>query len=121
METLGDYEPSPELLLDRSDGPGGVRNLSVDGEIDLVTGDRFKQTVMRLLDEPGVTRLQLDVAGLRFVDSNGVTALVKAHRYAEERGVTFGIVGAGEVIRDLLEMLGVYDMLALDRRSGLAS
>ena len=66
---------------------------------------------MRLVGDPAVTSLTMDAAHLDFIDSNGVTVLVKAHRAADERGISFGIVNAQDPIRGLLEMLGVYEML----------
>jgi anti-sigma B factor antagonist len=102
---------SAKLLLDRTDAFDGRICLTVGGDIDMTTSDYFNQTVMRLIGEPAVTNVVLDVAQLGFIDSNGVTVLVKAHRAADERGASFRITNAQEPIRGLLEMLGVYDML----------
>jgi|tagenome__1003787_1003787.scaffolds.fasta_scaffold17215018_1 anti-anti-sigma factor len=115
MDTLGGNGQRPDLQLDRVDGPDGLVCVAVRGEIDLVTGERFRDLVMRVLGEPGVARLQLDLSALRFIDSNGVTVLVKARRLADEQGITFGVVRVDGAIRDLLEMLGVHGMLALDQ------
>jgi anti-sigma B factor antagonist len=114
METFDDRIPPPELRFDRTTRDNGVTCLTVTGEIDMTTGDCFRQTLLAVLGEPGVRRLLLDVAPLRFMDSNGVGVLVKAQRSAEERGVDFGIVNAQGAIRSVLEMLGVYDMLATE-------
>jgi anti-anti-sigma factor len=102
---------SAKLLLDRTEGAGGRICLAVGGDIDMTTSDYFNQTVMRLIGEPAVTNVVLDVGHLGFIDSNGVTVLVKAHRAADERGASFRITNAQDPIRGLLEMLGVYDML----------
>jgi anti-sigma B factor antagonist len=102
---------SPELRLDRTDRADGTTCLTVDGDIDMATGDDFNHTVMGLVSEPAVARLLLDLGGLKFIDSNGVTVLVKAHRAAAEKGVSFGITNTQEPILGLLEMLGVYGML----------
>src|SRR5947199_1426127 len=109
---LFDDRAQPELRFDRGTRDDGAVCLAVTGEIDMVTGDVFRQTVLGVLAEPGVQRLLLDVGGLRFMDSNGVGVLVKAQRTAEEKGIGFGIVNAQGTIRGVLEMLGVYDMLA---------
>jgi anti-sigma B factor antagonist len=111
MESPSASAWSPELRLDRTDGTDGTTCLKVDGDIDMATGDKFRQTVMGLVSESRGKRVLLDVAGLKFIDSNGVTVLVKAHRAASEGGISFGISNVPDPIRGLLEMLGVYDLL----------
>jgi anti-sigma B factor antagonist len=111
MEPPNESAWSTNLRLDMADRADGRICLMVDGDIDMTTSDYFHQTVMRLVDDPAVTGLTLDAAHLRFIDSNGVTVLVKAHRAAGERGIYFGITNTQDPIRGLLEMLGVYDLL----------
>jgi anti-sigma B factor antagonist len=106
-----DGRSQPQLRFDRTTRDGTVC-LTVTGEIDMTTGDIFRQTLLAVLGEPGVRRLLLDVGPLRFMDSNGVGVLVKTQRSAEERDIGFGIVNARGPIRGVLEMLGVYEMLA---------
>jgi len=112
MDLFDDLIQPPLLRFDRDARDGGTVVLALTGEIDMTTGDVFRQTVLAVLGEPGVRRLLLDVGGLRFMDSNGVGILVKAQRTAEERDIGFGIVNVRGPIRGVLEMLGVYDMLA---------
>jgi anti-sigma B factor antagonist len=105
----------PELRIERAGAVDGVTCLAVAGEVDMTTGEQFERTLIGTLDEPGVTRLLLDVAPLRFIDSNGVAVLVKARRTADAHGIVFGLVNARGVVRSVLEMLGVYEMLAAER------
>lgn len=109
---LFDDRNQPQLRFDRSTGDDGAVCLALTGEIDMTTGDVFRQTLLAVLGEPGVRRFSLDLGGLRFMDSNGVGVLVKTQRTAEERGIDFGIVNVRGPVRGVLEMLGVYDMLA---------
>lgn len=110
-------EPPPEtvrpteLRLDVSEPAAGDVRVAVHGDIDMTTSDDFRATLMRLVAAPAVTRVVLDATHLGFIDSNGVTVLVKAHRAAGERGIGFAVAHTRDPIRGLLEMLGVYDML----------
>jgi anti-sigma B factor antagonist len=97
--------------LDITDPAEGTTCVTVHGDIDMTTSDYFNRTLMRLVAEPAVTSLVLDAAHLSFIDSNGVTVLVKAHRAAGERGISFRVINAQDPIRALLEMLGVYEIL----------
>ena len=111
MEPPIESTRSTKLRMDITDRADGKVRLTVDGDIDTTTSDYFRQTVMRLVAEPAVTGLVLDAAGLDFIDSNGVTVLVKAHRAASERGISFGVINLQDPIQGLLELLGVHDML----------
>jgi len=113
MDTFDSALARPDLRLERI-RTDGVICFTVAGEVDMTTGEYFRQSLTQALDERGVTRLLLDVAPLRFIDSNGVGVLVRTRRAAGERGVDFGLVNAHGVVRSVLEMLGVYEMLAAE-------
>jgi anti-sigma B factor antagonist len=117
METLGGRQRRPQLRFDRSTSADGTTCLAVAGEVDMNTGDSFRQKVFRVLDEPGVNHLVLDLAPLRFIDSNGVATLLKARRAADQQGVRFGIIRADGAIRNVLEILGVYSILSTEERT----
>jgi anti-sigma B factor antagonist len=112
MEPASPPAESSELRLIRTEQADGTTCLTVEGDVDAITGDYFRKTVMGLLDDPGVVRVQLNLAGLQFIDSNGVTVLVKAHRAASERGTNLRITQTTDNIRGLLELLGVYNTLS---------
>lgn len=111
MDTFAGQLPPSELGFDRVTG-AGVTRVTVTGEIDATNGDRFHQTLMDALNESGLRRLVLDLGPLRFMDSNAVAVLMKAQRASDERGVSFGITNTSDPIRHVLQMLGVYDVLA---------
>jgi anti-sigma B factor antagonist len=83
---------------------GSITVLTVEG--DLVIGDPealFKKTVTRLLEE-GHTRLLVDLSAVRFLDSSGLGALVRAMTTSQSEGGQTKLVGAGPQVRKLLEM-----------------
>jgi len=115
MDPIDGSALRPELRFERIGPANGVTCLAVAGEVDMTTGELFERTVTGALYEPGVTRVLLDLAPLRFIDSNGVAVLIKARRAAAGNGIAFGLVNARGVVRSVLEMLGVYEMLAAER------
>jgi anti-anti-sigma factor len=112
MEQPSESMRSTRLRLETTDLADGRVDVTVDGDVDMATSDYFRHTLMRLVTEPAVTDLVLDAGRLAFIDSNGVTVLVKVHRAARERGISFGITNTQDPVRGLLELLGVYDLLA---------
>jgi anti-anti-sigma factor len=74
--------PTDELLITWEGEP--VR-LVIVGDIDLDTREQFKQALADLLGRDGDTRL--DMAGVSFMDSHSVTAVVHcANRLHDEGG-----------------------------------
>ncbi len=89
-------------LTTRDDGP--VTVLTVEG--DLVIGEAealFKKTVARLL-EAGRVQLLVDLAGVGFLDSSGLGALVRAMTTSQNEGGQTKLLRAGPQVRRLLEM-----------------
>ncbi|MEO8190030.1 MAG: STAS domain-containing protein [Acidobacteriota bacterium] len=89
-------------LSTREDGP--VTILIVDG--DLVIGDPetlFKKTVARLLEQ-GRSRIVVDLSAVRFLDSSGLGALVRAMTTSQNEGGQTKLVGVGPQVKKLLEM-----------------
>jgi len=73
---------------------------------DLVIGEPesiFKKTVTRLLEE-GRVNLLVDLTGVRFLDSSGLGALVRALTNSQKEGGQTKLLHAGPQIRKLLEM-----------------
>jgi anti-sigma B factor antagonist len=106
---------APQLSLCRADRHAGVTELAVTGEIDMTTGDDFREELARALAEPGIRRLTVDLGPVRFIDSNGVSSLLWAMQVAEEQQVAFCVANATGAARNVLEMLGVYEMLTAAR------
>jgi anti-anti-sigma factor len=113
--SAADYRTeSTRLELTRSTTSNGVICLTVSGEVDIGTVNQLRDTVIQIVREPGVSGLQLDFGPLRFLDSSGIAVLIATHRAAEEQGVSFNITNCRSTVRHVLEVTGVYDVLAVD-------
>jgi anti-sigma B factor antagonist len=83
---------------------GRVTIVSVTG--DLVIGDAetaFKREILRLLEE-GKVDILIDCSGLRFVDSTGLGALVRALTTSQGGGGQTKLLNVGPHLRKLLEL-----------------
>jgi anti-sigma B factor antagonist len=83
---------------------GSVTVITLSG--DLVIGDAealFKKTVSRLLEE-GKARLVVDCSTLRYVDSSGLGALVRALTTSQQEGGGTKLLGVKSSLRKLLEL-----------------
>jgi anti-anti-sigma factor len=106
-------DPSAEpegLEIDiRGDGPVIVR---LAGDLDLRTASALDD---RLRAVSGVD-VVIDCEGLRFVDSMGVSLLVRIHNDFATRGATLRLRGVTGVPQRTLEILGLTETLDIDLR-----
>ena len=102
-------EPSQELTI-RSWHAGNGVVCEVAGEIDLLTADRFRAGIGHVvLDKPPV--LVLDLGGVSFLGSMGVSVLVEAHQ-AVGPGALRVVTGDGAP-RRAIEVMGLDQVLAI--------
>jgi anti-sigma B factor antagonist len=91
---------------------GAATVLALSGELDLASSPALEQELEHALEEQDGPLL-IDLRQLDFIDSTGLSVLVKAHQRAEERGRRFGLVGGGSQVRRLLNLTGLADRLPL--------
>jgi anti-sigma B factor antagonist len=98
-----DLQPELETTLDVGDGHVTLR---ASGEIDLYSAGDFTAALGQAADTaPDVT---VDLTGVRFMDSTGLRALLRARRRAEDEGgrLRLAVDPSGAVAR-LLDLAGV--------------
>jgi anti-sigma B factor antagonist len=85
--------------------------LTLDGELDLATVERFAATVKLALSEEKPRRLIIDLAALTFCDSTGIGGFVAADEAARDIGVPMRLRNADGLVRHTLEVTGMYGRL----------
>ena len=105
------------LSVTQQDGPGGHRVLVVAGEIDRDSRDTLNGAAERATGEAD-PHLVIDLTGVTFCDSSGLSLFVDLHRRAQARGGWLRLAAPGPVLTDMLRitnlnrMLEVYDTVA---------
>lgn len=103
-------DPEAFGVATRRDGATAV--VELDGELDLNGVDVLTAAVGDLLGEPPRS-IAVDAAGLTFIDSAGLRALLVAQRDAEAAGTVLGLVKSSQSVDRVLEMTGLHARLAL--------
>jgi anti-sigma B factor antagonist len=85
---------------------------AVQGELDLASSPTLERELDRVHDAD-VDLLIVDLRELRFMDSTGLHALVKANKRATEAGRRFAVVKGGPQIQRLLSLTGVAELLTV--------
>lgn len=87
--------------------------LSLFGELDVVSAPELEHRLDEVLEQPHA-RVMLDLNGLRFVDSSGVSVLIKAKQRAETNGRTLVLRRPTEQLERVFALVGLADWLAVE-------
>lgn len=79
------------------------------GALDLATSDDVEQQLRSCLDEGHA--VVLDLSEVDFLDSSGMRGILRAHRLAEERGVSFAIAPGPPAVQRVLHITGLAPRL----------
>ncbi len=86
--------------------------LAVSGELDLAASPTLEERLDEVFGN-GASHLIIDLRQLEFIDSTGLSVLVKAHQRAGESGCRFGLVNGGSQVRRLLSLTGIAERLTV--------
>ena len=99
-----------QLELDEEDG---VTIASVEGEIDLSNAAELEMAISHAVANEAVG-LVVDLAGVDYLDSSGVTLLFNLARRVSRRQQEFVVVVPGEAhVREILTLSGATEALEL--------
>jgi anti-sigma B factor antagonist len=94
----------------RRDGARAV--VGVSGELDLASGPELESELDQL-SGPETNLVVLDLRQLEFMDSTGLSILVRAHQRLAGEGCEMGLVRGSQQVQRLLDLTGVADRLRL--------
>ena len=86
--------------------------VAIAGELDMAATFKLEPELDRLLDAPGLRRVECDLAGLSFVDSAGLGLLLALRERARDRGIAMTVVSVSAPLRRILEVSGIGAVLA---------
>lgn len=93
----------------------GASWLTVSGQLDVSCGDRFIARLREVRDtEPAPEALVIDLRGVTFIDSTGLSLLLKADGVARQNQFALHVVRSRvEIVRAVMEATGVEKFLPL--------
>ena len=93
-----------DVDIDQGDG---VVTMALAGDLDVSTAGSVEQRLIELEDGDPGDRMVLDLRGLRFIDSTGLSLLMNAHGRARKAGRQVTIVPGDGPPRRILETTGL--------------
>jgi anti-anti-sigma factor len=109
-----DWESSQVALLRvdaRHEGPDTT--ITVEGELDYSTAEQFRTCVLDVLDRKPRS-ITVDAHAVKYMDSSGLSALLRAHGLAFVDQVAFRIRDPSPQLRRLVQTSGTGDLLLPD-------
>jgi anti-sigma B factor antagonist len=100
-----------DFSLTRHMADDGVFILGVIGEVDAVTGSKLAAAIHDAIIAENAATVVVDLAGVTFLDSTGISVLVMGSHLAAKCGAAFMVVGARDNVRVVLEVTGVWNAL----------
>lgn len=91
---------------------GHATVLAVAGELDLASSPTLEEA-LDAVTETTPELLILDLSALEFMDSTGLSVLVRAHQRALEAGRRFALVKGGSQVQRLLSLTGIDDRIVV--------
>lgn len=101
MELAIKAQPSPERY-----------RITISGEVDISNADTLRDAIDLALEQP-TEELQLDFAGVSYIDSTGIGVLVGAAHHARDHGKRFGVVNAQSGVMRVAQLLGVDEEIGI--------
>ena len=108
MKAGSGFPPAPLTVRHHVDPSGSVRMI-LTGEIDISSVDMLARDLATLAY--ATDNIVIDLAGVTFLDSTGVAALVLAHRRVAAIGRRLAVINARGVVRRVLDITGTFPTL----------
>jgi anti-anti-sigma factor len=101
---LTDHRSGTELAATR---------ISITGDIDRCTAYQVQQAVIQALRQQRPATIEVDLAGVSFVDSAGIRALVLSYADAHQVDCCLTLVNARPLVHRVLAIAGLCDRFGL--------
>ncbi|SFQ47176.1 MULTISPECIES: STAS domain-containing protein [Actinomadura] len=108
------------LLLDilvHPDEP--TTELRLTGELDCSTADDLRHHIAVAIDAHDPHRLLLDLSELAFIDSSGLSVMVRAHQLMARRGRLLSLCDPQPRVRRILHVAGLHTRLHITNGKAL--
>ena len=102
----------PLLDLHTSHPSPGTTRVAVSGEVDLYTAAVLLQRLLQVLREQRPVVLDVDLAGVTFLDCTGVDALVVIRDATRRAGIEMRVTHPQRIVRRVLDLVGLLNVLA---------
>lgn len=109
---MGEGSPDELLKVTQKDLGDGLYMVSAEGSLDLASEHRLRLQTAELITN-GHIHIILDLAGIRYIDSTGLVAVVGTLRRVRERNGSLGIVVQKKSVMRVFELTGINQLIEI--------
>jgi anti-anti-sigma factor len=106
-----DTAKAPEQLLFRYGLEDGIAVVRVTGEVDVATCGLFRDRLLRIVTDEDFRGLVVNLAGVQFMDSTGIGALVGVWRRVAATTASLALAAPAPRVRRVLDTAGLTKVL----------
>ncbi|HEX5201331.1 MAG TPA: STAS domain-containing protein [Actinoplanes sp.] len=103
--------PPAQLTIGADCPVPGTARVAATGEIDLSSSGVLHVRLLNVLATLHPHRIEVDLAGVTFLDCSGLTVLVDAGKAAARAGCCLRITNPRPLVRRILDLTGLLDAL----------
>jgi anti-anti-sigma factor len=104
---------TPLHIAATASSPPGTVRVAVTGEVDLATAPELRERLLGVLHTHGPAVLDIDLAGVTFLDCTGIGALVAVYNAAVHAGCQLRVLHPQPIVRRVLEVTGLLDVFTV--------
>ncbi len=101
------------LTIDKTEHDSKIR-ISVHGEVDLYTSPDLRTAIMKSVPSAD-SGVEVELAGVDYMDSSGVATLVEGFKSARENSKTFVLLRPSSSVMKVLELARLDAVFEIDR------
>jgi anti-sigma B factor antagonist len=105
-------ETERTLAITQQSGTSGQILVCVDGELDHHNAHQLRAALTEIPFAPGVHAV-VDLTGLEYCDSTGITVLITAYHRATAAGSTLSIAGLNPGLERVFRIAGIDQVIPL--------
>lgn len=92
-----------ELKIETKIGPDNVQLITLNGKMNAITVAELKTQLKKNIEEDA-TRIVIDLEGVDFIDSSGLSSLISALKGCREKGGYLRLVHIQKQVRHVFEL-----------------
>jgi anti-sigma B factor antagonist len=91
---------------------GGQATVAAAGDLDLAAAPTVDAAIEAAVRTAGTDAVIVDLSDVSFLDSSGISALLRGRRLADGAHLGYRVVGAQGLVLTVLELTGVWGHLS---------
>ncbi|WP_305786751.1 STAS domain-containing protein [Symbioplanes lichenis] len=115
-------EPGYAIITEAA-GAAPERRVRLEGELDLGARDELRDALFALIDHDRPRALLVDLAGVTFIDSEAIGAILDGYLAASEAGIAFRLINLKGIVQRVFDVIDLPQLFgpvaAGDQDAGL--